>query len=135
MGHYTGLMHFGREAKGSNNLPVYAMPKMSSFLNNNGPWEQLVKLANIKLMPLKNEQPTKLSAYLTVVPMLVPHRDEYSETVGYKIIGPNKSALFIPDIDKWQKWDLDIVEQIKAVDFSRCWMQRFLPMVNYPIAI
>ncbi len=48
----------------------------------------------------------------------MPHRDEYSETVGYKIIGPNKTALFIPDIDKWQKWKLSIAEQIKQVDFA-----------------
>jgi pyrroloquinoline quinone biosynthesis protein B len=118
MGHYTGLMHFGREAMGSQNLPVYAMPKMSSFLTNNGPWQQLVKLGNIKLKPLTDGQPTKLSAQLTVVPVKVPHRDEYSETVGYKIIGPNKTALFIPDIDKWQKWKLNIAEQIKQVDFA-----------------
>ncbi len=118
MGHYAGLMHFGREAMGSKGLPVYAMPKMTSFLNSNGPWEQLVKLENITLKPLKNAQPTRLSPLLSVIPMVVPHRDEYSETVGYKIIGPNKSALFIPDIDKWQKWHLDIVEQIKQVDFA-----------------
>lgn len=118
MGHYTGLMHFGHEAMGSKDLSVYAMPKMTKFLNNNGPWEQLVKLENIKLESLKNKHSTQLSKKLSVIPMLVPHRDEYSETVGYKIIGPNKSALFIPDIDKWQKWELDIAEQIKEVDFA-----------------
>jgi len=48
----------------------------------------------------------------------VPHRDEYSETVGYVISGPNKSALFIPDIDKWEKWELDIIEEIKKVDYA-----------------
>jgi len=31
MGHYTGLMHFGREVMGTNNLPVYAMPKMKTL--------------------------------------------------------------------------------------------------------
>ncbi len=48
----------------------------------------------------------------------VPHRDEFSETVGYKIITPQKSLLFIPDIDKWQKWNQNIVEVIKGVDFA-----------------
>jgi pyrroloquinoline quinone biosynthesis protein B len=48
----------------------------------------------------------------------VPHRDEYSETVGFKIIGPKKSALFIPDIDKWDKWDTSIVNLISEVDYA-----------------
>ena len=39
---------------------------------------------------------------------MVPHRDEFSETVWYNIIGPNESLIYIPDIDKWEKWDHDI---------------------------
>ena len=26
--------------------------------------------------------------------------------------------MFIPDIDKWSKWDQDIVEEIKKVDYA-----------------
>ena len=29
-----------------------------------------------------------------------------------------KKLLFIPDIDKWQKWDRDIREEIKKVDIA-----------------
>ena len=50
--------------------------------------------------------------------MLVPHREEYSETVGFKIIGLKKSLLFIPDINKWQLWEREITEEIKAVDYA-----------------
>ena len=50
--------------------------------------------------------------------MLVPHRDEFSETVGYQIDGPNKTALFIPDIDKWEIWERDILEEIRQVDYA-----------------
>jgi pyrroloquinoline quinone biosynthesis protein B len=50
--------------------------------------------------------------------MLVPHRDEYTETVGFRIDGPDKSALFIPDIDKWQDWDTDIRDLIRSVDYA-----------------
>ena len=118
MGHYTGLMHFGREAAGTDNIKVYAMPRMQQFLKDNGPWSQLVGLKNIALQSLHNNQKQPLSDDLSVTPILVPHRDEYSETVGYKISGPNKTVLFIPDIDKWQKWNLDILEQIKSVDYA-----------------
>jgi pyrroloquinoline quinone biosynthesis protein B len=48
----------------------------------------------------------------------VPHRDEYSETVGFKINGPNKKAVFIPDIDKWSKWDKDLKALIPDVDYA-----------------
>ncbi|MCX7552996.1 MBL fold metallo-hydrolase [Marinicella sp. S1101] len=118
MGHYTGLMHMGREAAGTQNVPVYVMPRFKNYLEMNGPWSQLVSLNNIKLMPLKNKQPVKISAQLSITPFTVPHRDEFTETVGYQIKGPNKTALFIPDIDKWQKWEEDIIEAIGKVDFA-----------------
>src|SRR6056297_3947533 len=118
IGHYTGLMYLGKEATNANEVPVYAMPKMEHFLGNNGPWSQLVSNQNIILNPLQNREETQLTPNLKVVPFTVPHRDEYSETVGYRIKGPNKSALFIPDIDKWEKWDAEIISEIKNVDYA-----------------
>ena len=118
IGHYTGLMFLGKEAMDAQNIPVYAMPKMKEFLINNGPWNQLVARKNINITEIENEKPIQLSDKIQVIPFLVPHRDEYSETVGYKIIGPNKSALFIPDIDKWDKWDKVILDEIKKVDYA-----------------
>lgn len=118
MGHYTGLMHLGREAAGSKGISVFAMPRMAQYLTTNGPWSQLVSLGNIAISPIKNNQRKKLTQDLAVAPMQVPHRDEYTETVGYQIIGPNKTAVFIPDIDKWQKWSVDIRGLIKQVDYA-----------------
>lgn len=117
IGHYTGLMYFGHEAQGSRGVPVYAMPRMRDFLASNGPWSQLVDLTNIVLQPLKDKQSTKIGR-VTVTPFLVPHRDEFSETVGYFIQGPSKRAVFIPDIDKWSKWDQSLSELIKTVDYA-----------------
>lgn len=118
IGHYTGLMYFGREAYGKKNIPVYAMPKMGEFLKKNGPWNQLVTLENIKLKQLQQDSTIILNENLKITPFIVPHRDEYSETVGYKIVGKNKSALFIPDIDKWNKWERSIIEEVKKVDYA-----------------
>ena len=117
IGHYTGLMFFGHEAMGTSAIPVFAMPRFKSFLETNGPWSQLVELNNIELMPLENQREQRLGT-ITVIPFTVPHRDEYSETVGYRILGPNKSAIFIPDINKWSIWDTDITELIKEVDYA-----------------
>lgn len=118
IGHYTGLMHFGREAAGTDKIKVYVMSRMQKFLIENGPWSQLVSIKNIIIQSLHNNQEHKLTKELSVTSILVPHRDEFSETVGYKISGPNKTVLFIPDIDKWKKWNLDILKQIKSVDYA-----------------
>lgn len=118
IGHYTGLMYLGFEALGGNNIPVYSMPRMKTYLENNGPWSQLLAFKNIELRQLQNDSIINLNNELKVTPILVPHRDEYSETVGYKIEGNNKSALFIPDIDKWYKWERNIIEEVKKVDYA-----------------
>ena len=118
MGHYAGLLYFGKEALGKKDIPVYAMPKMKEFLTNNGPWSQLVTTQNIVFLDLQKDSIAPLSNALKVTPFLVPHRDEFSETVGYKIEGKNKSALFIPDINKWSLWEKNIVEEVKKVDYA-----------------
>ena len=118
IGHYMGLLYLGREAWGAKKIPVYAMPKLRSFLKGNGPWSQLLDLENISLQELENEKHQQLPHGIKVIPFVVPHRDEFSETVGYYIAGPNKTALFLPDIDKWNKWGKDIAEVIKKVDYA-----------------
>ncbi len=118
IGHYSGLMYLGKEAMNADKTLVYTMPRMKKFLKNNGPWSQLVLNENISLQALNNEQDLDLSPGIKVTPYTVPHRDEFSETVGYTIAGPAKKALFIPDIDKWEKWDRDIINEIKKVDYA-----------------
>lgn len=118
IGHYTGLMYFGREALNSKLVNVYAMPRMKKFLDENGPWSQLVSLQNISIIELRNESKISIDSNVIVQPVEVPHRAEFSETVGYKIYGPNKTALFIPDIDKWYLWEKSIIDEIKQVDYA-----------------
>jgi len=118
IGHYTGLMYLGREGLGGKNIMVYALKRMARFLTKNGPWDQLVKLNNISIQTISNKEFVKLSENIFVIPIRVPHRDEYSETVGYKIIGKSKKILFIPDIDKWDEWKKSIIEEVKLVDYA-----------------
>jgi len=118
IGHYSGLMYLGKESFNSDNVPVYAMTRMKGFLIQNGPWSQLFKLENIKINNIDHEKIFSLSNKITITPFLVPHRDEFSETVGFKIKGPNKSILFIPDIDKWGKWNKSLLTEIKKVDLA-----------------
>ncbi len=118
IGHYTGLMQLGREVMNTKNVPVFAMPKMKVYLETNGPWSQLATLGNIKLEPIAADSTVRLSGALAITPFLVPHRDEFSETVGFKLKTGDKKFLFIPDIDKWSKWQRNIIEEVKAVDIA-----------------
>lgn len=116
IGHYAGLMYLGREAMNTQNIPVYAMPRMRDFLRNNGPWSQLVNIRNIEIRKLAKDSAIFLNERIWITPFIVPHRDEYSETVGFRISTKNKNVIFIPDIDKWQKWNGDLVKTVQQND-------------------
>lgn len=116
IGHYTGLMYLGKEAMDTRGVPVYGMPDMMNYLSNNGPWSQLVKLKNITLDSMIADKQICIAEHIFVTPFYVPHRDEYTKTVGYKIAVNGSNIIFIPDIDKWQKWDRDIVKLVKEND-------------------
>jgi pyrroloquinoline quinone biosynthesis protein B len=118
IGHYLGLAQFGREVMGAHGVPVWAMPRMCAFLSSNGPWDQLVHLENISLRPLEDGTAVRLDSGLVVTPFLVPHRDEYSETVGFRIEGPRRQLTFIPDIDKWERWSRPIEGVLDSCDVA-----------------
>ena len=121
IGHYAGLMFLGRESAGTRDVNVTVMPRLAEFLRTNGPWDQLVSLGNIKINSnLKDGHAFELSQDISITPLLVPHRDEYSDTVGFIIKGPTQSILFLPDIDDWERWKTengrDIAEIVSSVD-------------------
>lgn len=117
IGHYTGLMYLGRESMGSNGVRVYAMPRMRQMLEQNAPWSQLVILRNIAIQPLGAKTEVTLNKRITIEPFLVPHRDEFSETVGYRVKTATKTLVFIPDIDKWSKWQTPLADVVKTSDY------------------
>ena len=121
VGHYTGLMFLGKEVMGTKDVPVYAMPRMAGFLRTNGPWSQLVKLSNIAIKPLADGERVVLEPGIVVTPLLVPHRQEFSEVVGFRIEASKHKVLFIPDIDSWDQFDeagTRIEDEIAKVDVA-----------------
>jgi len=118
MGHYTGLMHLGREAYGARKLPVHASQRMCAFLSNNAPWDLLVKAEHITLHPIRPGESVELAPDLRVTPIEVPHRAEYTDTMGFIVEGPTRSLLYIPDIDKWERWDRRVEDVIAQVDHA-----------------
>jgi len=118
IGHYTGLMYLGREAMNADSVPVFCLPKMEVFLRNHQPWKQLVDLGNIKLVSLNANEAIALTPKTSITPLLVPHRDEISETCGYLLASKDKKALYIPDIDKWDQWKMSIIDWVNMVDIA-----------------
>jgi pyrroloquinoline quinone biosynthesis protein B len=118
VGHYAGLMYLGREALGARGVPVYATPKMCAFLRANGPWSQLVSLGNVELREIEPGRRVVLAEALAVTALPVPHRDEFSDTVAFRIEGPQRQLLYIPDIDKWEKWDRRLEDELQAASVA-----------------
>lgn len=108
IGHYLGLAQLGREVLGARKVPVYATPSMAKFLRENGPWKRLVGLENIVVSELPPGLSVQLTPSLKVTAIRVPHRDEESDTVAFLVEGPSKKLLWLPDIDKWERWDRKI---------------------------
>ena len=104
MGHYLGLAHFGFESLNTKEIPVWASPRMAAYLKANGPWSQLVKLGNIALREFEPGQPFDLEEGVSVKPLQVPHRDEFSDTMAFLIRGPGHTLLYVPDTDSWKAW-------------------------------
>jgi pyrroloquinoline quinone biosynthesis protein B len=118
IGHYTGLMYLGRESIDAQNVPVYGTERMNTFLRTNGPWSLLVSRKNLDLHVVEPGRAVDLGDGIRVTAYPVPHRDEFTDTVGYLIEGPTKKALYIPDIDQWQKWSMSIRDMADRVDIA-----------------
>jgi pyrroloquinoline quinone biosynthesis protein B len=102
MGHYPGLLFFGKEVIDSNNLAVYTSKTLEKFLNENQPWKLLIDNKNIDIKSFEFENEINLSGNLKIIPIEIPHRQELSDTAGFIIEGKQKSGFYLPDIDSWK---------------------------------
>lgn len=97
MGHYTGLLQFGKEAANSQELPLIATPSLLSFLEANQPWRDIV---TNHLTPIPTTSHASLAGVqFELIP--VPHRADYTDTVAISVEG---TVLYLPDIDRWDAW-------------------------------
>ena len=118
IGHYLGLAQLGREVLNARRLPVFCTPSMARFLRGNLPWSRLAALENIEIREVEPGKEVALTESLHATPLKVPHRDEDSDTVAWVVAGPNRRLLWLPDIDKWEKWDRRIEDVVKTVDLA-----------------
>ena len=115
IGHYMGLINFGLEVMNLDNIPVYVMPRMKSFLENNSIMNQLIDNNNINLIELADQGHYSIDGAM-IKPFNVPHRNELSETVGFQIKGREKNIIYLPDIDSWDGWEDNLLNLIQSND-------------------
>ena len=118
IGHYLGLAQLGREVLNAREMPVYCTSSMARFLRENGPWKRLVTLGNIAIHEIEPDREFALTDSLRVTALRVPHRDEDSDTVAYLVAGPSRKLLWLPDIDKWEKWDRRVEDLVRETDIA-----------------
>jgi len=97
MGHYTGLIHFGKEAWAAPGVHLAATGRMIEFLTANQPWRSLLDGGH--LVPAGFDHRTRDG--VTVEAIAVPHRAEHTDTVALSVDG---RLLYLPDIDSWDAW-------------------------------
>lgn len=118
IGHYLGLALFGREVVGAKNLPVWCSPRFANYLRGHGPWRQLVELGQIDVRAFAVGEAFTPWQGVSVRAIAVPHRDEFSDTMAYVISGPNRSALFVPDVDAWERAPGLLERLLEGVDVA-----------------
>jgi pyrroloquinoline quinone biosynthesis protein B len=118
VGHYLGLAYFGLEAISTHQLPVWCTPRMAEYLRANGPWSQLVTRSNVDLHAIEPGGGFVLEGGVRVVVEPVPHRDEYADTAGFRLIGPNRTLLYVPDTDAWAAWQPTLEDRLQGVDVA-----------------
>lgn len=114
-GHYTGLMHLGREGAATNQVPVHVSMAVANVLQTNAPWSSVVDGNHIALHTFEPGIVFEPLPGIAIEPIAVPHRDELSDTMAFKVHGAHRTALFCPDIDAW---DCMLEPLLRGVDIA-----------------
>jgi pyrroloquinoline quinone biosynthesis protein B len=118
VGHYAGLAHLGREVAATSGTPLFVTPRLAAFLRGNGPWSQLVELDQVRLVEVAPGTRFMPLDGLSVEAIPVPHREEFSDTVAFRIRGPHRTVLFCPDVDRWSARDGLLESLLEGVDVA-----------------
>jgi len=100
IGHYAGLIFFGKEVASTRKLPVYCTQQMRIFLESNKPYSYLIKRGEIAITDLKCGEALTYDGALHITPVEVPHRNEDTETLAF-MIKSKRSLFYAPDFDRY----------------------------------
>lgn len=119
MGHYAGLVHFGKESAAVEDLPLFAPQSVITFLGSNEPWGTLFRDHHLRAVPVDDVETKVAGLSISAIP--VPHRAEFTTTVAFSIAVYGRPwVLYLPDIDGWQEWpdaeDVIAAHQVTLLD-------------------
>lgn len=100
IGHYSGLMFFGKEVASTKAMPVHCTSAMRLFLESNKPFSYLVKRNEISIKELEKGKATLYDEDFSVTPVEVPHRNEDADTLSF-LIKSDKTLFYAPDFDHY----------------------------------
>jgi pyrroloquinoline quinone biosynthesis protein B len=100
VGHYAGLIFFGKEIASTKELPVYCARQMRRFLESNKPYRYLIERGEITINDLKRGETLTFDGTLHITPVEVPHRNEDAETLAF-VIRSEKNLFYAPDFDRY----------------------------------
>ncbi len=100
IGHYAGLIFFGKEVASTKKLPVYCTQQMRRFLESNKPYSYLIERDEIAITDLKCGEALTYDGTLHITPVEVPHRNEDAETLAF-IIKSERSLFYASDFDRY----------------------------------
>jgi len=118
IGHYTGLMQFGEEVAATDHVPLHVTPRMADFLRSNDPWAQVIEYGQVDVREVQPGASCEPLDGLKVEFIAVPHREEHSDTVAFKVHGPQRTLLWVPDVDQWGRHDGLLAELLEGVDVA-----------------
>lgn len=118
MGHILGLLHLGRESYGAQSQRVICTGSVARFLREEAPWSLLVDAKHISIQELEPDTPFPLNQTLSLEFLSVPHRGEFTDTVGIRITSDRGGVLYLPDIDKWSRWDRSLAKELERVSLA-----------------
>jgi pyrroloquinoline quinone biosynthesis protein B len=105
MGHYAGLLQFGKEAAASDHLPLFGTERFLGYIGSNEPWAALLRDGHLEPIAIDDSTAT-IDVDVAIEAIPVPHRDEFSDTVAFSVsVKGHPCLLYLPDIDAWDQWD------------------------------
>ena len=101
-GHVDGLGLFGRETIGAKGIILHVSKQMQELIQATPQWAIMLEQGVFTLEVFATGEEISVESE-TIIPLLVPHRDEFSDMHAFIIRGKEKSLLYLPDHDTWEE--------------------------------
>ena len=101
-GHVDGLGLFGRETIGAKGIILHVSKQMQELIQATPQWAIMLEQGVFTLEVFATGEEISVESE-TIIPLLVPHRDELSDMHAFIIRGKEKSLLYLPDHDTWEE--------------------------------